>query len=226
MLVNMGRPIRAQKLGKGSPTYRMPPYKFMPSIKYRGMEGTVVDIVKDPRRNAPLAKIEYADKNRGYLVAIEGMRVGDAIGRRILQLKEISEGAQISSVETYPNSGPKLCRTSGSFATVVSKGIGGCLVQLPSKKMKTLHPNCRATIGIPAGEGREEKPFVKAGAKFYAAYTKGKIYPRVSGSKMNAVDHPYGGSGSGKIRPPVSRHAPPGAKVGEISPRRTGRKKR
>ncbi len=222
----MGKRLRSQRRGKGSRTYRVPSYKFRPSLKYKNVDGEVVDIVKDPIRNSPLAEIRYADRSRGHIVAIEGLKVGDTIEKLILPLKDMNEGAQISSVETYPNSGPKLCRTSGSFAIIVSKGAKGCVIRLPSKKKKKLHPNCRAMLGIPAGEGRKEKPFVKAGAKFYAAHARGKLYPRTSGVAMTATDHPYGASGSGKTRPPVSRHAPPGRKVGSISPSRTGRKKR
>jgi large subunit ribosomal protein L2 len=222
----MPKRLRSQRRGKGTPTYRVPSYKFRPSLKYKNVGGEVVDIVKDPVRNSPLAEIRYADKSRGYIVAIEGLKVGDTVEKLILSLKDINEGSQISSIETYPNSGPKLCRTSGSFATIVSKGRKGCVIQLPSKKTKKLHPNCRAMMGIPAGEGRREKPFIKAGARFYAARAKGKLYPRTSGVAMTATDHPYGASGSGKVRPPVSRHTPPGRKVGSISPRRAGKKKK
>lgn len=222
----MGRPVRAQKRGKGSPTYRTPPRKFMPVLAYRGTDGMVVDIIKDPARNSPLAEIRYADSARGYIVAIEGMKVGDTLSSRIKMLQELAEGSQISCIETWPNSGPKLCRAPGSFATLVSKTASHGIVQLPSKKTIKLSLGCKASIGIPAGEGRGEKPFLKAGSKYHLMCARNKLYPRTSGVAMNAVDHPYGGSGTGKKRPPVSRHAPPGAKVGAISPRRTGKSKK
>jgi large subunit ribosomal protein L2 len=197
----------------------------MPSIAYRDVEGRVVDLIKDPARNSPLAKVEYDDKSRGYMVAIEGMKVGDNVSARVKKLTEIGEGTQISCIEASPRSGPKLCRAPGSSATLVSKSGKACVVQLPSKKTIKLHMNCMASLGIPAGEGRREKPFLKAGAKYHLMKAKGRLYPRTSGVAMNAVDHPFGGSGSGKARSPVSRHAPPGAKVGLISPK-GGKKKR
>ena len=91
--------------------------------------------------------------------------------------------------------------------------------------MKTLHANCRATIGIVAGGGRIEKPFVKAGTKYHLVKVKCWKWPVVRGKAMNACSHPHGGGAHPKGSTPVSRNAPPGAKVGHISPRRTGRRK-
>ncbi len=221
----MGKRLRAQRRGKGTPTYRVPSYKFRPDLRYKNQAGKVVDIVNDKIRNAPLAQIRYEDNSIGYIVAPEGLRVGDRIESIILPLAEINEGSQICSIETYPNSGPKLCRTSGSCSVLVSKTKKECIIQLPSKKKKKLHPRCRAILGIPAGEGRKEKPIVKAGKKWIMMHARGKLYPRTSGVAMNALDHPFGASGSGKARSSISRHAPPGRKVGSISPRRTGKKK-
>ncbi|MBS3176156.1 50S ribosomal protein L2, partial [Candidatus Woesearchaeota archaeon] len=95
------------------------------------------------------------------------------------------------------------------------------------KKQKMFHQECRANIGIIAGAGRLEKPFYKAGNKFYAKLKKNKLYPIVAGSSMNATDHPFGNSRSSrksKARP-APHNAPPGRNVGMIRPRRTGRKK-
>ena len=87
---------------------------------------------------------------------------------------------------------------------------------------------CRATVGIISGGGKGEKPFMKAGNKYYAMKAKNKIYPKVSGTSMNAVDHPFGGSSTHiKGRPTqANRNAPPGRKVGKLWPRRTGRRKK
>ncbi len=222
----MGKRIISQRRGRGTSTYRSPPRKFRPRIEYRNESGRVVDIVNDPGRNTPLAKVEYAGKDQGYIIAREGTKVGDGLEAFAMQLGDVSEGSSVFAIETYPNSGPKLCRTPGSFAVIVSKGEKTCIIQLPSKKKKKLSLQCRASMGIPAGEGRKEKPWVKAGKKMLAMRARGKLYPRTSGTAMNAVDHPFGGSGLGKVRKPVSRNAPPGRKVGTVSPRRMGRKKR
>jgi large subunit ribosomal protein L2 len=222
----MAKRIISQRRGRGTSTYRAPPRKFRPELLYKNDAGKVVDIISDPARNSPLAKVEYSDKSKGYLVAAEGVRVGDSLEAFAMPIAQIGEGSQIFAIETYPNSGPKLCRTSGSFATVLSKGVKTCIIQLPSKKKKKLNIQCKASIGIPAGEGRRDKPWIKAGKKSHAMRARGKLYPRTSGVAMNAVDHPFGGGGSGKVRPPVSGNAPPGRKVGSVSPKRTGRKKR
>src|SRR3989344_1114495 len=92
---------------------------------------------------------------------------------------------------------------------------GEVIVQFPSKKTKEFNASCRATIGVVSGAGRLEKPFGKAGKKFYAMKARNRLYPITSGVSMNAVDHPFG-SGRGKhIGKPktVSRNAPPGRKV-------------
>jgi large subunit ribosomal protein L2 len=222
----MGKPIIAQRRGKGSPTYRVPEYKFKPNIEYKDKQGKVVDIVKYVLTNAPLALIEYDDKTRSYIIAPHGMKVGDSIQDVVKPLESVSEGSIVSGIETYPFSGPKLCRSPGTFAILVSKSKKECTVQLSSKKTKKLNPQCRVTVGIPSGEGMREKPFLKAGNRFYRMHARGKHYPRISSNAMNAVDHPFGGSYSGVNKPKsVSRHAPPGRKVGSISPKRTGKRK-
>jgi large subunit ribosomal protein L2 len=222
----MGKRIIQQRRGRGSSTYRAPPYKFRPSLSYKDQPGRVVDIVRDSMRNSPLAEIEYMDRSRGYIIAPESVRVGDPVENIVIPLSRVTEGMQISAIEMSPNSGPKLCRTPGSFATMVSRGKKECIIQLPSKKKKRLNPGCRAIVGVPAGEGRRERPFVKAGKKWIAMRARGKLYPRTSGGAMNVVDHPFGGGYTGLGKPKsVSRHAPPGKKVGSISPRRTGKRK-
>ena len=101
-------------------------------------------------------------------------------------------------------------------------------VELPSSKRREFLPECRAMIGIVAGSGRTEKPFLKAGNKFYAMKAKNKMWPIVSGTSMNSVDHPFGGSSSHAKGIPTqsARNDPPGRKVGKIAPKRTGRHKR
>src|SRR3972149_7545508 len=88
---------------------------------------------------------------------------------------------------------------------------------MPSKREREFHMNCRAIVGIIAGSGRLEKPFVKAGRKHHLQKSKGKLWPRTSAVKVNAVDHPFG---SGRGKNPKSkiakRNAPPGRRVGQI----------
>jgi len=220
----MGKNLIAQRRGKGSPTYRVPRRGKQIEISYKGIDGEIVDIINDSGRRAPVAKIKYSDGSYGFLIAPHGVKVGDRTDF-VVPLSKVPVGAQIFGIETYPHSGPKLCNAPGSFSILVSKGEKKCVVQLPSKKKKELNPNCMVSLGIPAGEGFRDKPWVKAGKKWIAMHRRGKLYPRTSGVAMNAIDHPFGGSTKPGRPMTISRHAPPGAKVGSWGAKRTGRKK-
>ncbi len=222
----MGKVLRAQRLGKGSTAYAVIPSgtKYQPS--YKTEKGTVVDLVHDVGRDAPIAKISYPS-GVDYLVAPIGVKVGDTTDKFVSTLGEIPESTPVCSIETYPNSGPKLCMSPGNSGMILSKTEKSCIVQLPSKKTRVFNLNCRATMGIPAGDGRSERPWTKAGKKWIAFHARGKRYPTTSGKAMNAVSHPFGsGYGGGVGRPKtVSRNAPPGRKVGSIAASRTGKRK-
>ena len=145
----------------------------------------------------------------------------------VLPLQNIPEGALVFNIELKPGDGGKFVRSSGTFARVLSQLKEGVVIQLPSKKKKTFHPECRASLGVIAGGGRKDKPMLKAGKKFFAMKAKNKLWPKVSGNAQNAVDHPFGTSRSqrkSKARP-APHNAPPGRKVGMIRPRHTGRNK-
>ncbi|MEM5872076.1 MAG: 50S ribosomal protein L2 [Candidatus Aenigmatarchaeota archaeon] len=220
----MGKRIIAQRRGRGTPTYRVPKRGKMIEISYKNIEGNIIDIIDDPGRNAPVAKVKYSDGTIGYLIAPLGVKVNDRTDF-VMPIEKVPVGAQVFGIETYPYSGPKLCNAPGSFAILVSKSKEKCIIQLPSKKMKELDPKCRVSVGVPACEGLKEKPWMKAGKKWIAMHRRGKLYPRTSAVKMNAVDHPLGGPTKPGGPKTVSRHAPPGAKVGAWGARRTGRKK-
>ena len=237
----MGKNLIQQARGKGGPTYRAPSFRYLGEVKYKHLDqpvkGTVIDIVHCPGHSAPLIQIQYENGKEGLLLSCEGMKVGDKIeygeaieikAGNIAKLKDIPEGTLIYNIELNPGDGGKLVRTSGTFAKVIAHLQDKSLVLLPSKKEKLFASGCKATIGIIAGSGRLEKPFYKAGNRFYKMRAKNKLYPIVSGQSMNAVDHPHGGSRSSKKNYPytVSRDTPPGAKVGKVSPKRTGRTKR
>lgn len=241
----MGKRIIAQRRGRGTSTYRSHSHRFKAEIKHRKFDetekkslikGKIMDFVHCPGHTAPLALINYEDGVKKFILAPENTKVNDEIESgftsapkpgNTLPLQNIPEGTLIHNVETRPGDGGKLCRSSGTFARVLTKSSAGVIIELPSKKQKLFNSNCRATLGIIAGSGRVEKPFIKAGKKYHAMKARGRLYPRTSGVAMNAVDHPYG-SGRGrqhtKIKP-ASPHAPPGRKVGPVSSRRTGRKK-
>jgi large subunit ribosomal protein L2 len=231
----MGKRIIARARGKGGPRYRAPSHRYLGSVAYfpfGSITGKVVDIVHDPARSAPVAIIRTEEGKEVLHIAPEGLQVGTeirygevAVGN-VVELGKIPEGTKIFGIETFPGSGPKLCRSSGVFAEIVGRSGDKVIVRLSSKKTKELDTRCRATVGIPAAGGRIEKPWVKAGRHWYAMQARGKLYPRTKGVAMNPTDHPYGGK-SKRPRPSktVSRWAPPGAKVGSIAARRVGKKK-
>ncbi len=231
----MGKRIIAQRRGKGSPTYKAPSHRYKGKVRYvkvaEPVKAKVADIIHDPGRNAPLAYVVLPDGRETLIVATEGLCVGDEITigefspKGIAPLAGIPPGTPVCAIEAFPGSGPKFCRSSGSYAIVVSKAEGKVIVKMPSGTFKEFDERCLATIGIPAGGGRKDKPFVKAGQKYYAMRARNKLYPRTSACKMNAVDHPFGGQTGPGQPTTVSRHAPPGAKVGSVAARRSGVRK-
>ena len=232
----MGKRIRAQRKGKGgiysSPSHRYRGKASHPKIKGGG--GKVKTILHDPGRTAPVAKVEYENKEKGLIIAAadlaedQKIEVGDdatlKIGN-ILPLARIPEGSLIHNIELKPGDGGKLVRAAGTSAMVVSHGAK-TVVQLPSGRFKTLDPKCRASIGVVAGGGHREKPMAKAGKKFHIHRSKPKRFPIVKGVSMNAANHPHGGGGHPHVGRPstVSKNAPPGKKVGRLSSRKRKRK--
>ncbi|ELZ93999.1 50S ribosomal protein L2P [Haloferax mucosum ATCC BAA-1512] len=235
----MGRRIQGQRRGRGSSTFRAPSHRYKAELSHKKSEekdtitGTVVGIEHDPARSAPIALVEFEDEQR-MILAPEGISVGEELQIGVsaeikpgntLPLAEIPEGVPVCNVERQPGDGGKFARASGVSAQLLSHDREVAIVKLPSGQVKRLNPNCRATIGVVAGGGRTEKPFVKAGKKHHKMKARGIKWPRVRGVAMNAVDHPFGGGGRQHPGQPksVSRDAPPGRKVGDIASKRTGR---
>jgi len=233
----MGKNLIQQRRGRGTLSFRSPSHRFKGEVKLFSKEtsGVVSELVHCSGHTAPLMEVSYLTGEKKLAFAPEGIKVGDQIEicgeevkeGNVLSLKDIPEGTPIHNLEIRPGDGGKLVRTSGTFAKIVAKGESGIKVKLPSGKEKLLLPECRAAIGVLAGSGRLEKPFLKAGTRFFKMHARNKLWPRVCGISMNAVDHPFGGKCSHiKGRPTQSpRSAPPGRKVGKIAPRRTGRRK-
>jgi large subunit ribosomal protein L2 len=236
----MGRRIQGQRRGRGSSTFRAPSHRYKAELSHKRTEdddvlaGEVVDVEHDPARSAPVARVQFEDDDERLVLASEGVGVGDTLEVGIsasieegntLPLAEIPEGVPVCNVERQPGDGGKFARAGGVNADLVTHERDAAVVQLPSGEMKRLSPDCRATIGVVAGGGRTEKPFVKAGNKHHKMKARGTKWPRVRGVAMNAVDHPFGGGGRQHPGRPksVSRDASPGRKVGDIASKRTGR---
>jgi large subunit ribosomal protein L2 len=234
----MGKNLLQQRRGKGTLTFRSPSHRFKGEVKHypTDAQGIVTDLVHCAGHSAPLMEVSYNNGEKSLAVAPDKIKVGDAItvGQgaepnlgNVLALKDIPEGTLINNIELRPGDGGRMVRASGVFARIISKTEEAVRVMLPSRKEKLFLPDCRAAIGALAGSGRMEKPFLKAGTRSKRMRIRNRLYPKVCGISMNAVDHPFGGKCSHiKGRPTLSpRNAPPGRKVGKIAPRRTGRKK-
>jgi large subunit ribosomal protein L2 len=234
----MGKRIISQRRGRGTSRYSAPSHRyktdlFMPKLSEE-TEGKISDIVHCPGHSSPVLKLKVEGKD-AYIPAPEGVRVNDTVlinstevGKgNIMALGDIPEGTEVFNIEAKPGDGGKFVRSGGATAKVVAKVKGRVTVLLPSKKTKEFHPSCRAIVGVIAGAGRLEKPLLKAGNAHFRMKARNKLYPKTSGNSMNAVDHPYGTSRTSKKGRPTTakRNAPPGAKVGKIKARRTGRKR-
>lgn len=237
----MGKRIIAQRRGAGSSRYRAPSFKFKGSAKHKSYSkensmGVVLDLISCRAHSAPLAIIEFEDSERTLMIAPEGIAVGqkvqvnsdDAKIGNTMPLIDIPEGTSVFNIELKPGDGGKFVRASGTFGKILAQQGSYVVVQLPSKKKKVFHGQCRATIGVVSASGRTEKPLLKAGNAYYKMKARNHLWPKVSGSAMNAVDHPFGNKRTSRKSnaKPVSRNAPPGRKVGAIAARRTGRKKK
>ncbi|MEM0232714.1 MAG: 50S ribosomal protein L2 [Candidatus Nezhaarchaeales archaeon] len=238
----MGKRILAQRKGRGGSVFRSPRWLHKGPAKYPNLnkkecenviEGKVEAIVHDSGRGAPLALIRLPGGTRFFNVAAEGIRVGQKIQigdkaevapGNILPLRSIPDGTKVFNIELTYGDGGRLVRGSGCYAVILSHSGEEVYVSLPSGKTKLVSGLARATVGVVAGGGRIEKPFVKAGAKYHLSKVKAWKYPEVRGKAMGAYAHPHGGGSHPKGSTPVSHGTPPGAKVGHISSKRTGRR--
>ncbi len=239
----MGKRITSQRRGKGTSVYRAPSHRYRGDICYRKItpkeiegviKGVVMDVIHDPGRSAPLVDVRYEDGERGYLLACEGVKVGDEVligseaviaQGNVLPLSKIPEGTPVNNVELTPGDGGKLIRSSGTYGLLITHDVDRAVIQLPSGALKTVDSRCRATVGVVAGGGRRDKPLLKAGKMYYKVGSKAKYWPIVRKVRMNPVAHPFGGGSGAPGKPTtVSRNAPPGKKVGLIAAKRTGKK--
>ena len=231
----MGKTIISQARGHGSLTYRVRRQAFRYRIKYPNAnlgKGKVLKLLNSPGHYAPLAKIKIGDEvfyNPAAKGIIEGQEIdinGKIEAGDIASLGKIPVGSRIFNIEIRPGDGGKMIRSSGTSAEVLSKEKGKIKISMPSRKEIFLHENCRATIGEIAGSGRLDKPIMKAGKMWHMMKARQKLWPQTSAVKTNAVDHPFGGGRGKRIKSKIAkRNAPPGAKVGLLRPRRTGRRK-
>ncbi len=161
----------------------------------------VLTIEYDPNRTANIALICYADGEKSYILAPNGLKVGDMVMNgetaevklgNCLPLHNIPVGAEIHNIELYPGKGGQLVRSAGNSAQLMAKEGKYATLRLPSGEMRLVPIICRATIGQVGNIDHELINIGKAGRKRHMG-----IRPTVRGSVMNPNDHPHGG-GEGK----------------------------
>lgn len=174
-----------------------------------GIPGTVATIEYDPNRSANIALINYADGEKRYIIAPEGLTVGNKIESgtqadirvgNALPLANIPVGTVIHNIEMKPGKGGQLVRSAGNGAQLMAKEGKDAQVRLPSGEVRKVRIECRATIGEVGNGDHANISIGKAGRKRHMG-----IRPTVRGSVMNPNDHPHGGgegkTGIGRVSP-------------------------
>ena len=173
------------------------------------IKATVLTIEYDPNRSANIALVQYEDGDKRYIIAPQGLSVGDTVisstGADIkpgnaLPIENIPVGTVIHNIELYPGKGAQLVRSAGGAAQLMAKENGVAQVRLPSGEYRYIRLNCMATIGAVGNQDYSNQKLGKAGKTRHRG-----VRPTVRGSVMNPCDHPHGG-GEGKS--PVGRPGP------------------
>jgi len=192
-----GRVTSYQRGGGHKRLYRIVDFK---RDKY-DVPAKVVTIEYDPNRSARIALLNYADGEKRYILAPDGIKVGDTVVAgesaevsvgNSLPLSSIPVGTIIHNIELKPKGGGKVARAAGSSAQIVAKEGDYAQVKMTSGEIRRIHLNCAATVGKIGNSEHELVSLGKAGRKRHL----GKR-PHVRGVAMNPVDHPHGG-GEGK----------------------------
>ena len=174
-----------------------------------GIPAKVAGIEYDPNRSANIALLHYADGEKRYILAPEGLKDGDVVvsGENVeikigncLPLKNIPVGSNIHNIEMKPGKGGQMVRSAGNVAQLMAKEGKFATLRLPSGEMRMVPIDCRATIGQVGNGDHELIKIGKAGRKRHMG-----IRPTVRGSVMNPNDHPHGG---GEGRAPIGRPSP------------------
>ncbi len=176
-----------------------------------GVDGKVASIEYDPNRSARIALINYLDGEKRYIVAPDGLKVGEIIqsgaGAEIkvgnaLPLKNIPLGTFIYNIEMKPGKGGQIARSAGCAAQIVAKEGAFAQVKLPSGEVRMIRIDCMATIGMVSNTDHENISLGKAGRSRWLG-----IRPQTRGMAMNPIDHPMGG-GEGRSKSGGGRQHP------------------
>ena len=215
-------------------TNKIKPAKY-PGFDLDGSyQGEIIDIVHESGRDVPLSKVRFDDGSISFIPAILGTTVGskinfslaaEVIDGNVNSIQNIPDGTIVCNVEKQFGDGGSLIKSAGANATVFSHTDNGVVLKLASGKFSKLNPKNRAMLGTLAGGGVGDRPLMRAGVAWRRFKSKGKKYPIVRGVAQAAYVHPHGGGRHQHVgqSSTVSRNAPPGAKVGSIAARKTGR---
>lgn len=194
---NLGR-ITSRRRGAGNKQrYRIIDFKR----DKRDVQAKVAFIEYDPNRSARIALLHYVDGEKRYILAPDGVKVGDMLVSgdqagifpgNALNMSRIPVGTNIHNIELNPGKGGQLCRSAGTYAQLVAKEDKYALVRLPSGEVRKILAVCRATVGQVGNTDHEQVSVGKAGRNRWLGRR-----PKVRGVAMNPVDHPLGG-GEGK----------------------------
>ena len=173
------------------------------------MDAKVITLEYDPNRSAHIALLQYEDSEKRYIIAPNGLKVGDTVRSgsdadikpgNALALADIPVGTFIHNIELYPGKGAQLVRSAGNMAQLMAKEGAYALLRLPSGELRNVPIQCKATVGQVGNIDHENVNYGKAGRKRHMGWR-----PTVRGSVMNPCDHPHGG-GEGKS--PIGRPGP------------------
>ena len=165
------------------------------------IDGKVASIEYDPNRSAHIALLNYVDGEKRYILAPDGLKVGDVVQSgpgvkfdvgNAMPLKLMPLGSNIHNIEMYPGKGGQLIRSAGLSAQLMARSNGYATLKLSSGEVRLLHENCRATFGVVSNSENALTVDGKAGRRRWKGFR-----PTVRGTAMNPVDHPHGG-GEGK----------------------------
>ena len=170
---------------------------------------TVVSVEYDPNRSALIALLNYQDGEKRYILAPQGIQVGNTVMTSekppfqigfCMRLKHMPIGSVIHGIELQPGRGAKLVRSAGLSAQLQARNNGYATVRMPSGEVRMIHEDCKATFGAVSNAEHNLRVIGKAGRSRWLG-----IRPTVRGVAMNPVDHPHGGGeGRGKGNHPQS----------------------
>lgn len=174
-----------------------------------GVQAKVDRIEYDPNRSAHIALLNYLDGEKRYILAPQGLKVGDKVVSSdeapynvgcCMKLKFMPLGSVIHNLEIYPGRGGKFVRSAGLSAQLLARSGGYATIKMPSGEVRMINENCRATFGMLSNADHNLRIIAKAGRSRWLG-----IRPTVRGIAMNPVDHPMGGGeGRGKGNHPQS----------------------